>query len=435
MASRQALIWQTKFHLLDSGHVQAALSLDHDLAQAMHRASSGDDTSDNKSKGKLMHTGELAATVDAVLQERLKLRPIPNHVDTSFERETRRLWTKEALAHCMGAKKCQNCDAVSPKIRHDAYNKIFQTALADANQRSNDAAGIVFLPASSSSNGSDSDDDDDDEPKPDGYASDDSQAEEGKDDDDDTMSDMEDEEGKDKDALGFTKGREATAVANRKKVTIANDATTKQKSGPDKFFQALEVEAQVRAVYRMEPSLCRSLFGSSPNHYFLRAIPVPPARFRPPMVMGTMTVEHAQNFYLQKVIQCNERVRTLMAHIQAGVMVSPNPNITETTKMTKADRNKSQAMAISTWIDLQTHVNCFMDSSKDPSASSSEMVPNGIRQLLEKKEGIFRKYVSLFLSFRFTSSIVTCCIPPSYASLILYLFCCFFWYGTFFVGI
>eukprot|EP00978_Attheya_sp_CCMP212_P001593 scaffold3255_cov48-Attheya_sp.AAC.2 len=268
MASRQALIWQTKFHLLDSGHVQAALSLDHDLAQAMHRASSGDNTSESKSKGKLMHTGELAATVDAVLQERLKLRPIPNHVDTSFERETRRLWTKEALGHCMGAKKCQNCDAVSPKIRHDAYNKIFQTALADANQRSNDAAGIVFLPASSSSdgttthtNGSDSDDDDD-EPtnnnKPDGYASDDSQAEEGKDDDemgDDTMSDMEDEEGKDKDALGFTKGREATAVVanNRKKVTMANDVKQKSAAGPDKFFQALEVEAQVRAVYRMEP--------------------------------------------------------------------------------------------------------------------------------------------------------------------------------------
>ena len=54
-------------------------------------------------------------------------------------------------------------------------------------------------------------------------------------------------------------------------------------------------------------------------------------------------------------------------------------------------RDDVQARAISVWINLQTTVNCYIDSIKDPSATVSSMVPNGIRQLLEKKESIFRK--------------------------------------------
>jgi DNA-directed RNA polymerase I subunit RPA1 len=41
-------------------------------------------------------------------------------------------------------------------------------------------------------------------------------------------------------------------------------------------------------------------------------------------------------------------------------------------------------------VDLQTTINCFMDSTRDPKGTASS-APPGIRQLLEKKEGIFRK--------------------------------------------
>ena len=59
-----------------------------------------------------------------------------------------------------------------------------------------------------------------------------------------------------------------------------------------------------------------------------------------------------------------------------------------------AEKERAESRAFSNWINLQTQVNCFMDSSKDPSASSAALaanIPPGIRQLLEKKEGIFRK--------------------------------------------
>ena len=59
------------------------------------------------------------------------------------------------------------------------------------------------------------------------------------------------------------------------------------------------------------------------------------------MHLGGMVVEHAQNFYLNKIILRNESVRENFA-------------------------NNDEAAAYKDWIELQTFVNCFMDSSKDP---------------------------------------------------------------------
>jgi len=55
------------------------------------------------------------------------------------------------------------------------------------------------------------------------------------------------------------------------------------------------------------------------------------------------------------------------------------------------EADRLQGSVITTWIELQTGLNTHFDSSKDPVAS---MEPgNGIRQLLEKKEGMFRKHM------------------------------------------
>ncbi len=42
-----------------------------------------------------------------------------------------------------------------------------------------------------------------------------------------------------------------------------------------------------------------------------------------------------------------------------------------------------------TWLQLQLSVNTFMDNSKDRRRDA----PNGIKQILEKKEGLFRKHM------------------------------------------
>ena len=79
-----------------------------------------------------------------------------------------------------------------------------------------------------------------------------------------------------------------------------------------------------------------------------------------------MMVEHAQNGYLNTILQSNEMGRKKFA-------------------------GNNEALAYQAWIELPTQLNCFKDSSKDPSSNMNPAL--GIRQLLERKEGIFRKHM------------------------------------------
>jgi len=228
----------------------------------------------------------------------------------------------------------------------------------------------------------------------------------------------------------------------------------------------LEVKAQARLTWNKEPFLCSKFFGCAhapdhfvassahPNHdddgdrdrddtdeeapstaiakrnrprstsnaadavagggkgytlFFLRAVPVPPSRFRPPVVMGTMSVEHSQNYYLSKVLELNARVRTAFATIHEltqeeldlknalrdrgdGNGDHGQGQLHSKLRQIREEKDKTQANSLATWVDLQTTMNCFMDSSRDPKGTANS-APNGIRQLLEKKEGIFRKHM------------------------------------------
>eukprot|EP00536_Pseudo-nitzschia_multiseries_P012011 jgi/Psemu1/260237/estExt_Genewise1Plus.C_4380015 len=121
------------------------------------------------------------------------------------------------------------------------------------------------------------------------------------------------------------------------------------------------------AANNANPSKDKYMHASEgPEIFFVQAVPVPPNRFRPPMHLGGMVVEHIQNGYLNSILQANETLRNHFA-------------------------SKNEAQAYTTWIELQTHFNCLIDSSKDPSSNPNP--PLGIRQLLERKEGIFRKHM------------------------------------------
>ena len=47
--------------------------------------------------------------------------------------------------------------------------------------------------------------------------------------------------------------------------------------------------------------------------FFMRVIPVPPSRFRPPILMDGKQFEHAQNFQYTKILNLNEQL------VEAGV--------------------------------------------------------------------------------------------------------------------
>ncbi|KAI0700751.1 hypothetical protein BC835DRAFT_1326250 [Cytidiella melzeri] len=160
-----------------------------------------------------------------------------------------------------------------------------------------------------------------------------------------------------------------------------------------------ECRAHLRRLFANEPTMCSFLFGrhgpfapltpealslASPDIFFLEAIPVSPTRFRPPAKMNDMLFEHNQNELLARVITTSYRLRDLNESLRAASVKSSYVDET-------GQRRLLQSL-LDTLIQLQVDVNSFMDSSKNPApVRQGKLPPAGVKQLLEKKEGLFRK--------------------------------------------
>jgi DNA-directed RNA polymerase I subunit RPA1 len=100
--------------------------------------------------------------------------------------------------------------------------------------------------------------------------------------------------------------------------------------------------------------------------FFRRCLPVVPNKFRPLSRLGDDVYDHPQNSALQ-----------LILNLLADIHRSSTSNITSHQHVTNC-------------LELQMAVNGLIDSTLKKNNSSNL---NGIRQLLEKKEGIFRKNI------------------------------------------
>jgi DNA-directed RNA polymerase I subunit RPA1 len=325
--------------LLENGEYHQLQELDKRMAARMREAregvgaADGDNNNEKTQKALTMHSASVA--IDELLKEiqsaclrgrRNRRKNTPSAADSVFEDELRRRLVKELITACKAQKSCQNCGAYSPKIRQDSSNKIFQSPLSLTAKRANASDGIRLVSAMVKSSENTNRDD-----EMGGYDSDEFHS--AKEDSDDDDNDDE------------------------------NDADVAK----DKYMHVSEVQAQVRRTWATNPELCNSVFSvHGPEIYFVQAVPVPPNRFRPPMHLGGMVVEHVQNGYLNSILQANETLRNNFV-------------------------SKNESGAYTTWIELQTHFNCLLDSSKDPSSNPNPSP--GIRQLLERKEGIFRKHM------------------------------------------
>ena len=100
------------------------------------------------------------------------------------------------------------------------------------------------------------------------------------------------------------------------------------------------------------------------DKFFLDVLGVPPPRFRPAQTVGGVLAEHPQNVVLGKVLLLSKQIRALKGE-------------------------GSEAKLLDLWLRLQGEVNNYEDTSK----STNRDQPPGIKQLLEKKEGLFRKHM------------------------------------------
>lgn len=245
-----------------------------------------------------------------------------------------------------------------------------------------------------------------------GSASDDSDkssADEGEDDGSDDGSDVDmDVEDRLDAAAAAAAGRDDSAAVR---------APTKKRS--ERVMPCEEARAHLRLLFRNEAVVCALLYGghgqfaksqrvrnvssSSPyaslppasaDIFFMAAVPVPPTRFRPASKMADIVFENPQNDSLLRILQTSFRVRDLNVQMRGVGTKTDGGDEPLSAVLLAQEHRRVYGMLLDAVHQLQVDVNSFMDSSKNPTIiRGGGAPPPGVKQVLEKKEGLFRKHM------------------------------------------
>ena len=122
------------------------------------------------------------------------------------------------------------------------------------------------------------------------------------------------------------------------------------------------------------------------NMFFVSNILVPPNRWRPENRTGSDEIAEAQE---------NTNYKNVLNHCET--MVQIQKEIAEQKDGTYSNtryRARTYADLENTWVQLQEAVNSLQDREKNPmQGPAGRRNPDGVKQKLEKKEGMFRKYM------------------------------------------
>ncbi|XP_015758979.1 PREDICTED: DNA-directed RNA polymerase I subunit RPA1-like [Acropora digitifera] len=144
---------------------------------------------------------------------------------------------------------------------------------------------------------------------------------------------------------------------------------------------------------------------SSADMFFFEVFPVPPSRFRPLSTLGDKRFENPQSGNLVKILKDCALLKECLASVKNSATAEEEQQpaiVKDEVKPAKKKKifgksapditnGKSPMERLhNAWLKLQTDVNCCIDSDLDK--LSSVKFP-GIRQILEKKEGLFRKHM------------------------------------------
>ncbi|KAH3666448.1 hypothetical protein OGAPHI_003444 [Ogataea philodendri] len=156
-----------------------------------------------------------------------------------------------------------------------------------------------------------------------------------------------------------------------------------------KYVLSTEIRNILRKVFKNEQTLMDLLFHSKPlggspisaDMFFIHALVVPPTRFRLPSKLGDEVHENSQNELLSKVLTTSLMIRDL--NEQFSILSK---------EISVEDRKITFNRLMNAIVTLQNDVNGFIDSTKNQNQNSNTAHP-GIKQALEKKEGLFRKHM------------------------------------------
>ncbi|GAA6007137.1 hypothetical protein JCM11491_003019 [Sporobolomyces phaffii] len=394
--------------LLEHGHVVAALAIDQvfvppassskgrggagkKAARNIEDADEGESTDETVDEFKR----RLEAFVDSAIKSGKKLngdkdRGRDEYKESGTVFDVRKRVIAEFLKSLSGKKRCEHCGAYSHRFRKEGHTKVIEYSLVSKQKGVHKALGIkrpnvlleqaLLARPKKASNGMQVDGGDDSD------ADDAMQVED----------EVEEEEEDDDEAIGNVRGRQTERIVT-----------------PD------EVRAHLRRLFRNEEDLVTLIYAphgplarssaklptapstststsarptASPDIFFMDVVSVPPSRFRPAATMGDQKFENPQNGLLNGILRQSIVVKATNERLQRLTLNPEDAEFLGEDGKPKVDRARVMTQLYESLIELQNAVNSMVDSGKNPMRpGQGKLPPAGVKQLLEKKEGLFRK--------------------------------------------
>jgi DNA-directed RNA polymerase I subunit RPA1 len=169
-----------------------------------------------------------------------------------------------------------------------------------------------------------------------------------------------------------------------------------------------EVERHMQLLWQEESDLLSKLFAPQARHtvasvpfsgadykaFFHRVLLVPAPRYRQPSVVGGEVFENNINMGYRKIFELNEAIVAAVRGDSGAVTdkksAAASGVASEAEGKIDSLGTSARNQVVSSWMQMQQQLNLLFDSDKTGSALQKPE-GQGLRQILEKKQGLFRK--------------------------------------------
>jgi DNA-directed RNA polymerase I subunit RPA1 len=377
MSKREVNLYSCKLRLIQHGLLGAADELEN--APEGSESQAGNETDSDDGEAEISAAQGIIRWRKQFVKKALR-EARTSHWEWSREKnegvaEARREVIKTFLKAITIGKACHNCNGISPTFRKDRYVKIFERALspkdkAKMTQGNFQATNAMHLARRKKR-----------EAEKVNYDADEAIA------DIDLTSNEEDEEGE-----GDSLDVDGDVVMGNALVP-KNGSSSKPKVAPpsQRYLTPMEVKAAMEQLFKNEQEILSLVYNSrspdkspfviTPDMFFMQTILVPPNKYRPEARTGDGEIAEAQQNSLYKLIltSCDT-----IAQIHREIR---NPALSDPTRRKRDMIDLQEAM-----VRLQEGVNSLIDRDRNPvQGAAGKKNEDGIKQKLEKKEGLFRK--------------------------------------------
>jgi len=160
-----------------------------------------------------------------------------------------------------------------------------------------------------------------------------------------------------------------------------------------------ELKQHFRELWTWDRDLLRKMFPMLTNNldefptdvFFVDALAVPPPRSRPSQYTGGTLTLHPQSTALNNVVESITVLKQVLQVVQGADVQSLSVETKEMLKSLKGSNPLEQMDTV--WKELQGHVDRVLDREMNRKAGSKGSTGWGFKQLIERKQGLFRMHM------------------------------------------